>query len=201
MKNLGKTRIEIDGRKLNNAARITKARLVQDEMELVINSDHFKHALIKKLDRRPYHLGEKSQFKDALPEEIYLHLRRGAEVLSPKNDFIWQIEIDDYFSLKRVIGYTLQNIKTIFVNTRYYDKFGSKKIGSNICHEQGHKLGFKHDFWNTKNRGNSLCYLLNEVYEEVWEIMFGTNSERDLVKVCYRYWFFFRRCKYVKNAA
>jgi len=110
----------------------------------------------------------------------------GAEVLDPEVDYEIDIYVDDYYSLKKVIGYTYRNTKYQYVNSRYFDKRSTKLIGSNVLHEYGHKLGFGHDFRRTKRRPFSVCYQLNDIYEECYDQLMGNLPQR--IKKCYRSW-------------
>ena len=112
----------------------------------------------------------------------------GAEVLDPVIDNEWDIFIDGYFSMKRVIGYTMRNIKTIFVNTKYFDTRHKALVGSNIVHEYGHKLGFSHDFRATADRPFSICYQLNLCYEAAYSKIYNVYPE--IKTVCKRNWKF-----------
>lgn len=201
MKITQKTNVHIDYRRLNTNERQTKAQLVEQEMFLVINSKVFKQGFIKKLAKRNYRNGETSQWRFASPGEILVHILRGAEILSPEVDYTLNIIVDDYYTFKRVIGMTYSNSPVINVNTKYFDVRSSKLCGSNIFHEEGHKLGFGHDFRQTARRADSICYLMNEVFEETWDALFGTPHETDKVLVCTRSWrsLWFKRCKWVRS--
>lgn len=175
------TKITIDGSRLNTEWRREKAQRVAHEMHTVINSKIFQDKVLK-MDK----WGETSKYKDAPNIEIYQMIMRGAEVLDPVVDNEIDIYVDDYYSIKRVIGYTYANTKWIYTNTRYVDSYHSKLVGSNFIHEYGHKLGFDHDFRSTARRPYSICYLLNDIYEQCYAILFKqTKSE---VRVCYRSW-------------
>lgn len=183
--------INVSYEKLNTKERRTKAAYATSKMEVVINSVAFKNIFIRTLENRDYANGELSLWKDQTPIAIYNHFMSGAETLSPTKDNKMDIDIDDYYTWKRVIGYTYRNISTIFVNTKYFDKRGPKLIGSNICHEYGHKIGWDHDFRRTKRRKDSLCYLLNEIYEYAYDSVYP--EEKEPVKRPRRRRSFFRR--------
>jgi len=177
------TKINIDASRLDTNERKEKIEQVAVEMHQIVNSRIFQdkvHTMKK--------WGETSKYKDASNQRIYKMIMDGAETLDPIVDNEMDIFIDDYFSWRRVIGYTKKNIKTIFVNTRYFDKRGTKLIGSNIMHEYGHKLGFGHDFYATDRRPFSICYQLNNIYEECYDRLFGYTLSK--IKVCYRPWYF-----------
>jgi len=175
------TKILIDGTKLNSEDRRAKMSQVALEIHQVLNSTVFRDKVMKMRTQ-----GERSEYKKASNVEIYQMLMRGAEVLNPVVDYTWNIYIDDYYSFKNVIGYTKLNTKYIYVNTKFFDGRITKLIGSNIVHEQSHKLGFSHDFRNTKDREFSVSYQLNKAYEAAYDILFGYQPTN--LKTCTRSW-------------
>lgn len=198
-----KLKVNINFAKLNTITRRKKAAIIQNEMELILKSVEFRDNLINLLDASDYQNGELSKWGDATPEEIYTHIMRGQEILSPELDNEIDIIVDDYYSLKSVIGYTYPNDPQQYTNVRFFDVRTSKANGSNFFHEYGHKLGFKHDFRRTKRRKFSLCYLMNIAYEQTHDMLFqGTTSPSDAVLVCTRPWYFLklvRKCHWVRG--
>lgn len=189
-------RVNINYDKLNTEERRLKAGLVADEMQLILNSDLFKEKFLAIAD---YH-GELSKWKDATITEIFAYLMNGSEILSPDIDGEIDLFVDDYYTPKRVIGHTYDSDRFIYTNTKYFDTYSTKLVGSNFLHEYGHKKGFDHDFKSTARRDFSLCYLLNDIYERTWDELLGDPSERDKVLVCTRSWrtLFFQRCRWIK---
>jgi hypothetical protein len=171
--------------------RQEKVNAVQKEMELIINSSLFKEKILNL--KNP--IGELSVWKDATREQIYEHILSGKETLNPSIDNVIDITVQSYFSWKNVVGYTYPNTTTIYVNTKYFDSNNLSKeshhrkmTGSNFIHEYGHKLGFSHDFYSTSKRPFSLCYLLNEVYEECWDDIIAPKLEHKVIKKSYKKW-------------
>ena len=187
------TRILIDARKIDTQKRMDKINDVAVEMNTIINSKYFMDQVLKMKTH-----GERSKFKDLSNKEIYEKLMKGAELFKEDEDYTWNIFIDDYFSWKGVIGYTTRNTKTINVNTRFFDKRHRAQCGSNIVHEQGHKLGFSHDKSRTKARPYSVCYQLNIAYETAYSRIFNVYPEE---KTFYKRSIksFFRKVKYTKK--
>lgn len=175
------TKINIDASKIDTEERYQKIQDVALELHTVINSKIFMDQVLKMRKH-----GERSKYKDYSNMEIYRMIMNGAETLDPVVDNEWDIFIDDYFSWKRVIGYTMRNIKTIFVNTRYFDSRPRVLCGSNIVHEYGHKLGFSHDFRATAVRPFSICYQLNNCYEVAYRKIFNMKPIKKTV--CKRSW-------------
>jgi len=162
-------KLNINVEKLNTEDRKNKVRKTVVQMEVILNSENFRKKVIAIKSKH----GETTKFKNYSNQEIYDLIMSGAEVLHPQVDNELDVTIDDYFSWKRVIGYTMGSIDTIYVNTKYFDKRETKLVGSNILHEYGHKLGFGHDFRSTSRRPFSICYLLNDIYESCHTEIFG----------------------------
>ena len=185
-------KVSIDGSKLDTIRRIRKVAKVQEEMEIILNSDLFKMLVT---NMKLLH-GETSAWKDATGEEIYERIMSGASDLSPEKDSVINIFVDDYYSWKRVIGYTYPNTKTIYTNTKYFDSVNitqdnhhRKMTGSNFLHEYGHKIGFDHDFRATARRPYSICYQLNDIYESCWDALMPSRMKRVERIYSYRRWF------------
>jgi len=169
-------KVKIDARKLNTDKRKQIAKTIEDEMSIVINSPNFKRIFTYLIDlnqtRIANPLAETSNYKYLGSDRLYHLFMSGWEELAPDEDKVLNVELDDYYSVKRVIGYTYPNIRTIFVNTKYFDRRHTMLSGSNIVHEYGHKLGFNHTFKNNSYRKYSLCYLLNDIYEQAYREIF-----------------------------
>lgn len=164
------TKITIDASRLDTQERIDKINDVAIEMHTVVNSRLFMDAVLR-MNKK----GERSVYKDLSNAEVYKMIMEGSEILDPVKDHELDIFIDDFFSMKRIIGYTKRNIKTIFVNTRFFDKRHRCLIGSNILHEASHKLGFGHDFRSTPDRPFSVSYQLNGIYETCYRKIFNIH--------------------------
>jgi len=184
--------VTINSDKLDTQERKLKAFEIEKEMELVLNSDLFRSKILGLRDA----FGETSNWRTAPNIKIWEHIESGREILSPDLDNDLDIILDDYYTLKRVIGYGYPSTPTIYVNTRYFDAVDlsaanhhRKNAGSNFLHEYFHKLGFAHDFSSTSRRPYSLCYLGNTVYEECWDELVGKKLKRVEITSTYRKWF------------
>jgi hypothetical protein len=110
--------------------------------------------------------GEKSIWKDAGADQIFCALATSRGQI--------ELMVETYHTWKNVIGYGLPHDAIIRVNRKYLDIYRQggltvwevTKIGSNLLHEHGHDCGFSHDFFATKRRKNSICYILNQAYEK-----------------------------------
>jgi hypothetical protein len=185
-------KVLIDESKLNTVWRRGKAKQIEHEFQLIVNSELFKEKVLG----IKYKHGELSHWGKASNEEFYNYFMSGSSVLQPEADKIINIELDDYYTWRGVIGYTYPNINTIYVNTKFYDNndlriqsHHRKLTGSNFIHEASHKMGCDHDFNRTARRAYSLSYLLNEIYEECWDRIVLPTLEKRITTVTYRRWF------------
>lgn len=172
------TNVIINTDKLNNDARKLKAKQVEKEMNFVINSAYFKGHFLNYVGKVK---NSEADWSSKTIEEIFEHFMAGPELLNNVKDYIIDIEIDDYYKGRSsVIAYTYSSIKTIYVNTKFYDYSTTKECGSNLCHESAHKLGF----------GEPICYAINTAYELTWNLLFSSSQEEpnDRPIVCKRTW-------------
>jgi len=181
------TRINLDATKMNSEERALKLEEVATQLHQILNSTMFRDLVLKMRKT-----GERSKWKDATNSEIYNRIMSGADRYSDVEDNVLDIFVDDYYTFKKVIGYTKASSKYIYVNTKFFDGRSNKKVGSNILHEYGHLVGFSHDFRSTADMPNSICYLLNDIYERCHELLIGQRIP-SLVKVKVSgYWFWSR---------
>lgn len=186
--------VTIESNKLDTIKRREKATFTEIEMSEVWNSTIFKTIFLETLLKNDYTKGERSAWAKATPETIINHFYSGVEVLNPLADNKAKIKVDDYYTFKRVIGYTSKSDPYIYVNTKYFDGRQTILVGSNLTHEWGHKIGFSHDFRRTKYRHLSLCYLLNDIYEKSFCEIYGWEK----VKTYYRSWKTLKLKRHVK---
>ena len=138
--------------KLTNAAKL---------LERVVNSTEFKDRVLT------YKFSSAAGLTN---EQIYNLIMSGKEVLSPTEDHEIDIDIMMYYSIKGVIGYTYPNVLRTWVNRRFFKNFSSANIAGNLIHEWAHKVGFDHDFFNTKQRPYSVPYALGYLVEELGRV-------------------------------
>lgn len=170
----------MDANKMDVKERADKLGEVAWELHQILNSTMFRDKLLKLSMTQKN--GERSKWKDATNMEIYRRLMSGADRFNETEDNVINLYVDDYYTIKNVIGYTTLNSKYIYVNTKYFDTRSNMLVGSNILHEYGHQVGFSHDFWNTPQRNNSLCYQLNRIYEETHKVLIGNRGYLSKVK-------------------
>ena len=176
-----------------NKTRKAKARIVITEMDKVINSSLFEENLYNKLHDSSL-IGETSNwgFIDAL--SIVEQFMSGGETLSPLMDKEMDMKILPWYSWRHIVGFTYANVEWIKVNTKYFDKNSYKLIGSNFVHEYGHKVSFSHEP-RGKDMRKSICYILNEAYEETHDKLFEDHIIFKTVCTGYLWW---KKCKRVR---
>lgn len=141
------------------------------QMSMIIGGPHFLPALHEEIEKSNKLEGEKSIWKDATPLQIFAALHTKPHKI--------ELTIETYHTWKNVIGYGLPSDTIIRVNKKYLNRYDLHstsdriKIASNLLHEHGHDMGFKHDFLRTKRRTNSICYVLNRVYEKAAQKHYG----------------------------
>lgn len=135
---------------------VTKA---VEYMEDVVYHPVFLEILKDEIEKSNGLEGELSDWKDALPVQIY------AQMLPII------LYLNTYYTIADVIGYGTASDKQIYINTKYLSTYKIDNmihlmmIGSNILHEDTHDKGFEHDYKATDRRKNSLSYIINRVYQ------------------------------------
>ena len=100
-------------------------------------------------------------------EQIYQILLDGRESLYPETDNSMDLGLELYYSNRNVIGYTYPNIKTIFLNTKYFYPYTKTQVAGNLFHEWTHKLGFEHAAIYSVKRDSSVPYALGYLIEKL----------------------------------
>lgn len=133
-------------------------------LKVVINSVEFREAVIG----HTYKEEQTYVQNDGLSnEEIYEKIMLGAETLRPIENRVMDLEIELYYSRKKVIGYTYPNVSKFWVNTRYFNTNSHSDVVGNVVHEWLHKLGFEHDFKRTARRPYSVPYAVGKIMREL----------------------------------
>ena len=76
-----------------------------------------------------------------------------------------KIDVEMYYTLKRVLGYTLPTAKKEWLNRRYMLRWSVCDLGSLLAHETSHKVGYDHDFQATARRPQSVPYSINTAFK------------------------------------
>lgn len=78
-------------------------------------------------------------------------------------------DVEMYYSLKRVLGYTYGNQPEgkykIWINRKYMMSWNKCDLGSLLGHEVAHKKGFTHDFNYSPPRDYSVPYSINAAFD------------------------------------
>ena len=77
-----------------------------------------------------------------------------------------KIDVEMYYSLKRVLGYTYPKVKKEWINRRYMLSWNKCDLGSLLGHETDHKIGYEHDFNYNDQRKFSVPYSTNEAIDK-----------------------------------
>jgi hypothetical protein len=76
------------------------------------------------------------------------------------------IETEMYYTIKRVLGYTLDGVNKEWINRRYMMSWNVCDLASLLAHETSHKVGYTHDYYSTSRRPYSVPYSANWAFEE-----------------------------------
>lgn len=135
------------------------------EMLTILKSNLFMKKILEMPEKWTRGDSNSSVFKNLNNNQIYEKLMESREETSKKKDFVANIKIATYRTIANVVGFMTPFKPTIYVNTRYFDNFSRKKVGSNATHEWAHTLGGRHSGPDFRL---SVMYYLNEVYEECY---------------------------------
>jgi len=100
-------------------------------------------------------------------EEIYRLILEGAELLNPVKNSQMDVELELYYEPANTIGHTYPNVNSIWINTKYFDRFTPAQVADNLFHEWLHKLGFKHEVKYSKKRRYSVPYAIGYLVREI----------------------------------
>lgn len=185
-------KVQINFEKLNTIKRKQKALQIEKEMELIVNSKLWA----SKWEAILGFSGETSNYKHMSGKEVLKMINCADEILLPNTKGVINIDIDDVYLRRGIVGYTYATVLTVFTNTRFFDSedlspeyHHRKQSGSNLLHEWLHKIGFDHDFYSTERRPFSVCYQGNRIYEECWDELIAPLLKKEIVKYSYRRWF------------
>lgn len=185
-------KVQINYEKLDTVRRKQKAFQIKREMELIVNSENFK----KKWEAITNFRGETSRYSELCGAQVLEKINMADEIMLPDTKGVINIDVDDVYLRRGIVGYTYATILTIFTNTRFFDSeditpgnHNRKHSGSNFFHEWLHKIGFDHDFKSTARRPFSVCYEGNRIYEECWDELIAPLLNRRVKLYSYRRWF------------
>ena len=100
-------------------------------------------------------------------QEIYDHILKGVEDLSPVEDFEMDLKLTLYHSKTNTVGYTYPNTNEIWVNDKYFNSYSLGEVANNAMHEWLHKIGFEHSYYNNPDRPFTVPYAIGEIVEKL----------------------------------
>lgn len=100
--------------------------------------------------------------------QIYHRILDGVERLTPYRNNAMDVEVQLYTDHDSIVlGYTYPRSKRIWMNSKFFNRHTSGKVASHLVHEWLHKLGFSHDYENTKRRKYSVPYAVGYIVREL----------------------------------
>ena len=95
--------------------------------------------------------------------EIYEKILKGAEKLSPKEDYEMDVVLETFYADAVTVGYTMTGSQKVFMNRKFLHRFTPAEVTSNIMHEWLHKLGFSHEVEDSPSRRDSVPYAVGYI--------------------------------------
>ena len=145
-----------------------------EQKEKVIEASNYIKIIFNSAEYRQEVLGfsydGKKQFVGSngmTNEEIYEHLRGGAEALNPLINYQMDITLKMYYSMKSTVGYTYPSDTKIYTNSKFHNNYTACQVASNAVHEWTHKMGFSHAAKWDKSRDYSVPYGHNSIVEKL----------------------------------
>ena len=99
--------------------------------------------------------------------QIYQKILDGAEKLQPSKNNTMDLIVRLYYENSNTVGYTTTGTKTIYMNTKYFNKYTSSQVAHNMMHEWMHKLGFGHAKYYSTSRNYSVPYAIGKIVNEL----------------------------------
>lgn len=143
-----------------------KIRKASELIRQVIVSKEFKKRVLN------YSYNGRKAFEDnkgLTNYQVYKRILEGREQLSREGkNRTMDLEIELYSDMEsNTIGYTYPNIVRIFMNAKYFNRFGPHQVADNMMHEWLHKLGFGHDAEATPERRHSIPYAVGYIVRDL----------------------------------
>ncbi len=148
-----------------SATQEVKIEEAQELIKKVVASDEFRTRVLD----HTYN-GQKT-FVDnngLTNEQIYQLILEGAEELSPTKNNAMDVEVELYYNyFTSTIGYTYEDSKRIWMNSKFFNSYTATEVADNLFHEWVHKLGFTHASSYSTSRDYSVPYALGYLVEEL----------------------------------
>jgi hypothetical protein len=137
-----------------------------DLIKRVVATDEFKRRVLNKKYNGKKTYVDNNGLTNA---QVYKKILEASENLNPGANNTMDITLESYHTTANVIGYTMPNINTVYLNKRYLDKasFKANQVAMNVTHEWLHKIGFKHAYENTANRSHSVPYAVGYIMRDI----------------------------------
>jgi hypothetical protein len=145
----------------------TKVDRTLNKLTFIVRSKEFQDKIIN----HSYNGQKTFVDNDGLSnQQIYEKIIKAVEELDETKevDYEMDLRLKQYYSSKNVVGYTYPSDPVIYLNSKYYSSFDDMEVARSLIHEYMHKLGFKHDFYNTSSRKFSVPYALGTILEDLF---------------------------------
>lgn len=147
-----------------------------DLISKVFSSEEFKKRILSHRYRGRLRFLENNKKSN---KQIYQSILAGAETLSKIEDNTMDMHLVFYTDTSsRVIGYTYPSSPKVWLNTKYFNKFDSLRVASNLVHEWMHKLGYGHDYEWTEERKYTVPYAVGRIVREVASEILNEENRR-----------------------
>jgi hypothetical protein len=132
----------------------------------VVASDEFKSRVLNKTYNGKKQYVDNNGLSNA---QIYKKILEASETLNPGKNNVMDLNLASYYVGANVIGYTMPNITTVYMNTKYLNKssFTPNQVAMNVMHEWLHKIGFKHAASSTPSRPHSVPYAIGYIMRDL----------------------------------
>lgn len=80
------------------------------------------------------------------------------------------VDIRTYYTMKRVLGYTIPGKNKIWINRKYMLTWNQCDLASLLGHESSHKIGYGHSYYATKERPFSVPYSINAAFKQCCKV-------------------------------
>jgi hypothetical protein len=166
----GSMRVNLRSARGFNQQDTDKLNLAIRMVELIVNSKEFKNRVLN------FSYNGKQEFvqnEGMSNQQVYDYLMKGAEKwpVQTAEDKLIDMELQLYtpkwWQSKSVIGYTSQDVLTVFINRLIYRKAPVFRVAMNLVHEWTHKMGFGHDFRETPRRPYTVPYGVGYIVRDI----------------------------------
>lgn len=142
------------------SAQEAKIQAAERKIKAVIASDAFRTAVLNHTYKGKKTFVDNGGLTNA---QIYQKILDGAETLQPSKNNRMDMNVELYYQNSTTVGYTMTGSKTIFMNTKFFNKYTSSGVSHNMMHEWLHKLGFKHAVNYSTARDYSVPYAIGNL--------------------------------------